>query len=132
MTELQLKKKRGGHSMNLQYKTIQCSACGATFTFGVEEQEFFASKGFDNEPKRCPSCRQARKSGRYVNSCYSSPRHIFAATCVQCGKSIEVPHEPGVDTPVYCSDCYHKVSSGSYCHPQSLGHTQALLSSLLY
>jgi len=63
-----------------QDKSIQCSACATTFTFSAEEQEFFASKGFTNEPKRCPSCRQARKSGRYINSCYSAPGQILGQT----------------------------------------------------
>ncbi|UCC91132.1 MAG: zinc-ribbon domain containing protein, partial [Dehalococcoidia bacterium] len=40
--------------MDFQDKSIQCSDCGATFTFSVEEQEFFVSKGYTNEPKRCP------------------------------------------------------------------------------
>ena len=47
--------------MNFQAKSIQCSDCGTTFTFAAGEREFFASKGFTNEPKRCPQCRQAKK-----------------------------------------------------------------------
>jgi len=117
--------------MSFQGKAIQCSACATTFSFGAEEQEFFASKGFTNEPRRCPSCRQARKTGRYVNSCYSSQRQIFAATCAQCGKYFEVSFEPSVDRPDYCSDCYRKVRLNSYCYPKSLGSAQARLSSLL-
>jgi len=116
--------------MSFQGRSIQCSACATTFTFSAEEQEFFASKSFTNEPKRCPSCRQARKSGRYVNSCYSSPRQILAATCAQCGKYIEVPFEPSADKPVYCSDCYRKVRLNSQCYPKSLGCTQAGMSGL--
>ena len=76
--------------MSFQGRPIQCSACATTFTFSVEEQELFASKGFTNEPKRCPSCRQARKSGRYIKSCYSSPRQMFASTCAQCGKDRDI------------------------------------------
>ncbi len=47
--------------MSYTEKSLQCVDCGATFAFTVEEQEFFASKGYTNEPKRCLSCRQARK-----------------------------------------------------------------------
>ena len=47
--------------MSFQDKSIQCSVCGAIFTFAAKEQRFFASKGFTNEPKRCPQCRKARK-----------------------------------------------------------------------
>jgi len=48
--------------MIFQDKSIQCSDCGTTFTFSAGEQEFFQSKGFINEPKRCPSCRRAKKA----------------------------------------------------------------------
>jgi len=101
--------------MSFENKTLTCNDCGASFTFSVEDQEFYQSKGFTNEPKRCPSCRQARKSersgdGNYGGSrSYNSPRQMFAATCASCGKQTEVPFEPSSDRPVYCSDCYRKV-----------------------
>jgi NAD-dependent SIR2 family protein deacetylase len=41
-----------------QDKSLQCADCGATFTFSAEEQELFQSRGYTNEPKRCPDCRQ--------------------------------------------------------------------------
>jgi len=95
--------------MSFEDKSIQCSDCGATFTFSVEEQEFFQSRGYTNEPKRCPSCRQARKSERYGNGSYGSSRQMFPVTCAECGKDTEVPFEPRGDKPVYCRDCYRKV-----------------------
>jgi CxxC-x17-CxxC domain-containing protein len=95
--------------MVFQDKSLQCSDCGVTFTFSTEEQEFYQSKGFLNEPKRCPSCRQARKSGRQGNNVYSSRRQMFPATCAECGIQTEVPFEPRDDRPVYCRDCYSKV-----------------------
>ena len=99
--------------MSFQDKSIQCSDCGTTFTFTAEEQELFASRGYTNEPKRCQSCRQARKTERYgsENSGYGyrPQRQMFPATCAQCGKDTEVPFEPREGRPVYCSDCYNKV-----------------------
>jgi CxxC-x17-CxxC domain-containing protein len=99
--------------VSFQDKSLQCSDCGKTFTFSAEDQEFFRSKGYTNEPKRCPECRQARKSERYGNSSYGNsygiPRQMFPATCAECGKSTEVPFQPRGDKPVYCSDCYRKV-----------------------
>ena len=95
--------------MSFQDKSIQCSDCGATFTFSVDEQEFFQSKGYTNEPKRCPDCRQARKSERFGSGSYGSMRQMFPAVCADCGKDTEVPFEPRGDKPVYCSDCYRKV-----------------------
>jgi hypothetical protein len=50
--------------MSFQEKTIQCSDCGTDFTFSAREQEFFASKGLTNEPRRCPQCRKAKKQQR--------------------------------------------------------------------
>jgi len=50
--------------MSFEDKSIQCSDCGATFIFSTGEQEFFQSKGFTNEPRRCPDCRRANKSRR--------------------------------------------------------------------
>ncbi len=97
--------------MSFEDKSLQWFDGGATFTFSVEDQEFFQSKGYTNEPKRCPSCRQARKSERYGNDSYSrgTPRQMFQAVCAECGKDTEVPFEPRTGRPVYCSDCYRKV-----------------------
>jgi CxxC-x17-CxxC domain-containing protein len=108
--------------MAISEKTLTCSDCGATFAFTVEEQETFASKGYTNEPKRCPSCRQARRAqqngnsgGNYSsgggNSSYgSAPRQMFAVKCATCGKDAQVPFQPRGDRPVYCSDCYRKTN----------------------
>lgn len=98
--------------MTFQDKSLQCADCGATFTFSSTEQEFFASKGFTNEPRRCPSCRQARKTergGSSSGSGYSTQRQMYPAVCAECGKDTQVPFSPRGDKPVYCSDCYSKV-----------------------
>jgi len=90
-------------------KTLQCSDCGATFIFSAGEQEFFASKGYTNEPKRCPECRQSRRTERYGSSGYRSQRQMFPVVCAECGKETEVPFEPREGRPVYCSECYNKI-----------------------
>ncbi len=41
--------------------TLLCKDCGKEFVFTVGEQEFFAEKGFTNQPVRCQACRKARK-----------------------------------------------------------------------
>ena len=101
--------------MDFKDKSIQCSDCGTTFTFSAEEQELFQSRGYTNEPKRCPSCRQARKSERYGNTSSdrgtATNRQMFHAVCAECGKDTEVPFEPRTGRPVYCSDCYRKVKT---------------------
>lgn len=45
-------------------KTLTCKDCGAEFVFTEGEQQFYAEKGFTNEPQRCPECRKARKAQR--------------------------------------------------------------------
>jgi CxxC-x17-CxxC domain-containing protein len=94
--------------MGFQDKSLQCSDCGATFTFTAEEQEFFQSKGYTNEPKRCMPCRQSRKTERFGNKGFGAARQMFPAKCAECGKDTEVPFEPRGDKPVYCSDCFRK------------------------
>ncbi len=47
-----------------QYKTLVCKDCGTEFVFTAGEQQFYAEKGFTNEPQRCPECRKARKQQR--------------------------------------------------------------------
>ncbi|MEE9401300.1 MAG: zinc-ribbon domain containing protein [Dehalococcoidia bacterium] len=89
-------------------KTLTCLDCGISFTFSASEQEFFASKGFTNEPGRCPDCRAARKQqrgGGYGGGGYRQ-RQMHPAVCASCGKDCEVPFEPRDGRPVYCSDCY--------------------------
>jgi CxxC-x17-CxxC domain-containing protein len=47
--------------MSYADKTLTCRDCGTQFVFTAGEQEFYAQKGFTNEPTRCSSCRQSRK-----------------------------------------------------------------------
>ncbi|PPD57358.1 CxxC-x17-CxxC domain-containing protein [Dehalogenimonas etheniformans] len=104
--------------MSFQTKSIPCCDCGVNFEFSATEQEFYQSKGFVNDPKRCPTCRTARKTERGGNTGNSTsynniyvPRQMYPAVCSDCGKSTQVPFEPRNGKPVYCSDCYRKVSA---------------------
>ena len=101
--------------MSFEDKTIQCADCGVNFTFTAEEQEFFNTKGYTNEPKRCQPCRQARKTERFGGGGGDGgggggyrQRQMFPAVCAECSKDTEVPFEPREGRPVYCSDCYSK------------------------
>lgn len=95
--------------MNFEDRSLQCSDCGATFTFSAEEQQFFQSKGYTNDPKRCPACREARRAMRYSGNDYRPRRQMFPVVCAECGKETEVPFEPVQGRPVYCSECYQKL-----------------------
>ena len=49
--------------MAFQDKSIQCSDCGATFTFSAQDQEFFQSKAIPMNPSAAlPAVRLARRS----------------------------------------------------------------------
>ncbi len=45
-------------------KEINCKDCGTAFIFTAGEQEFYAGKGLQNEPARCPRCRTARRTAK--------------------------------------------------------------------
>lgn len=86
-------------------KTLVCRDCGREFTFSSGEQEFYASRGLVNEPKRCPECRATRRAER---SGGTDTRRVYSATCATCGAETTVPFEPTQGRPVYCKDCYTK------------------------
>ena len=84
-------------------KTLTCEECEQKFTFTAGEQEFYAEKGFKNEPKRCKSCRDARKGKG------EQGREMFTVQCANCGGEARVPFQPREDRPVYCSECFAKM-----------------------
>jgi CxxC-x17-CxxC domain-containing protein len=101
----------------LSDKTLTCVECGYEFTFTTGEQEFFNSKGFTNEPSRCPQCRAARKGqqrsgGGGGGGFGGSAREMHPAVCAQCGVDTMVPFRPRGDRPVYCSDCFSAQNTG--------------------
>jgi CxxC-x17-CxxC domain-containing protein len=111
-----------------QDRELTCKDCGAPFTFTAGEQEFYASKGLVNAPRRCPDCRRAAKSSRsdggshagygngggYGGGYERAPRQMTQAVCAQCGTTTQVPFVPRGDRPVYCSDCYAQMRGTSY------------------
>lgn len=100
--------------MTYQDKELSCKECGVTFNFTGSEQAFYAEKGFQNEPSRCPECRAARKaqnnnSNRRSNSNsggFRQQREMFDTTCSACGVATQVPFKPTAGKPVYCRDCF--------------------------
>jgi CxxC-x17-CxxC domain-containing protein len=86
-----------------QDKTLVCKDCGQEFAFTAGEQEFYAEKGFQNEPARCKDCRDVRKANRRHNN---GRREMHDAVCADCGAETQVPFVPRNDRPIYCSDCY--------------------------
>ena len=89
-------------------KTLVCRDCGAEFAFTAGEQEFYQSRGLENEPGRCTECRQSRRQGRGGYSGGRAPRERTQVTCSSCGVQTEVPFVPRGDKPVYCDECFAK------------------------
>ncbi len=94
-------------------KALTCADCSAEFIFTASEQGFYAERGF-SEPRRCPSCRAARKLSRGASgdparsSGYAGggSRQMYSTTCSSCGREAKVPFQPTGSKPVYCSDCF--------------------------
>ena len=74
-------------------KTLVCKECGNEFVFTAGEQEFYAERGFANEPQQNQR----------------TDREMFTAVCANCGKEAKVPFRPREDRPVYCSECFAKM-----------------------
>ena len=83
-----------------QDKTLKCKECGNDFVCTAGGQEFYAEKGFQNEPQRCKACRDARKTAA------RGTREMYDAVCADCGKACKVPFNPTEGKAVYCSECF--------------------------
>ena len=76
-------------------KTLVCKDCGKEFVWTAGEQEFYASRGFEN------------KNG--IRPASTGERKMYDAVCASCGKACKVPFQPREDRPVYCSDCFARI-----------------------
>lgn len=99
----------GGGMERIMYsdKTIKCKECGEEFVFTAGEQEFYAQRGFDSEPRRCRKCRERGKH----ESRNKQDRIAYEIVCSRCGKVESVYFEPRHDKAVYCSECYKEINA---------------------
>ncbi len=94
-----------------QDRNIACVECGQEFVFSADDQQYHSERGY-SDPKRCPSCRSARRAqgggGGYGGGGggFRSDRPMFTTTCAQCGQEAQVPLQPSGDRPVYCNSCF--------------------------
>jgi CxxC-x17-CxxC domain-containing protein len=96
-----------GGDVALEDKMLGCKDCGSQFLFSMREQQFFAEKGFANQPVRCRDCRQVRRSQSSDRPrTRSAGRGTYGAVCAACGVETTVPFRPRGDRPVYCRSCY--------------------------
>ena len=93
-----------------QDKTLTCRECGNEFVFTASEQAFYAEKGFQNEPGRCPACRAARRQ----NGGNRGERQMYEVICDGCGCTTQVPFQPRGDRPVYCRECFEAQRQNQY------------------
>lgn len=107
--------------MAFQDKTLTCKDCGKEFVWTASEQEFYASKGFQNEPLRCPEDRRAKKA-RMEGGGHGGdrgPRQMFEITCAVCGKHDQVPFQPRGDRPVLCAEHFRQQRDNGGSQPTS-------------
>lgn len=98
---------------NLVDKPMKCTECSEDFLFTADEQKFHREKGYTNEPKRCPKCRQNRR-GNFGGSGGGGGnrggfRERVEAICADCGQKTTVPFKPVLNKPVYCDSCFAKI-----------------------
>jgi CxxC-x17-CxxC domain-containing protein len=95
-------------------RLLRCIDCGADFVFTAAEQEHSVGLGLTYEPKRCPTCRRAKRitrrfGGRETHRPQgreAAPGDSFPAVCVDCGRTTRLPFRPRGNRPVYCTHCY--------------------------
>ena len=88
--------------MTIADRTLNCKDCGTNFVFTAQEQEFYARMGFQNDPVRCPPCREVRRRER------RGPREMHEVVCEGCGVTTEVPFKPTGQKLVYCRECFDR------------------------
>ena len=106
--------------MDFEDKMLQCAECGGEFVHSATDQQWYAQRGYTNEPKRCRTCREKRRSGgddrgnraagAGASAGPSAPRgqrEMYPATCAACGKPTQVPFQPRGNKPIYCRDCFN-------------------------
>lgn len=82
-------------------RTLICKSCGKEFTFTAKEQEFFAQKGFHNDPVRCKECRAKMRQEKADRQ--------SAVICNNCGKSEIVSFTISHPEHLLCDDCFAKL-----------------------
>ena len=91
----------------MEDKILNCKDCGNEFVFTAREQQFFADKGFSNQPQRCRDCRQARRAqhGDRIAAARPHARQNFDAVCAECGVEISERRLEAVPFAKLCVEC---------------------------
>jgi len=54
-------------------KILICDECGQEFVFTGQAQEYFAERGYTEDPKRCKTCHQKYKKSQRHTRPHTSP-----------------------------------------------------------
>src|SRR3990167_3438528 len=84
--------------MNDQDKQLTCKECSKEFVWSTGEQKFYADKGLQNPPGRCPDCRQQKRVAK-------ADRPTHTIICKNCRKEGQVPFQPRDPNDILCGDC---------------------------
>ncbi len=95
--------------MEFHDKGLKCVDCGAEFVFTAGEQSFYHEKHFQNEPKRCRTCRRQASLGG--NGGGPRGRVETRTVCARCGQQTTGPFRPSQGRPVLCRDCFQQQRS---------------------
>ena len=105
--------------MAFEDRTIKCVECAVDFVFTANEQQFYADKGYQNEPKRCATCR-ANRRGQQGGGSFGGgrggsyrERPKVEITCAKCGQKAFISFKPVQDKPVYCDACFSQMRNAS-------------------
>ncbi len=86
--------------MAFEDRTLVCKDCGKDFIFTAGEQEFYAQKGFTNDPTRCKDDRAKSKQQKMERQ--------TEITCKNCGKTDMVNFKPRNPEDILCNECFMK------------------------
>ena len=90
--------------MAFQDKSVMCIDCGFAFIFSAADQEYYSSRGYLGDPKRCTSCKETRQTQAKKHT--PSVKHeVSTVTCVRCGRDTSVPVHSHTVSPIYCNNC---------------------------
>ncbi|MBC7544001.1 MAG: zinc-ribbon domain containing protein [Candidatus Sericytochromatia bacterium] len=88
---------------------LTCRDCNGAFIFSAGEQEFFALKGYTNQPTRCNACRSiVRPIAPPRPAPVRAQKPVFTVNCAECGAEATVPFKPTQGRPVLCNLCFRK------------------------
>ena len=66
--------------MSYDDRNLTCADCGQSFIFSADDQAYHAEKGYTNEPKRCPTCRQSRRDPPWERRFRLRRRRVLSGT----------------------------------------------------